>query len=201
MTDPHSSCCCWLCLRGLLPIPCRFPFDPLQVEYKNRVEDRDQEQGDEGSDGESADLGIAQRFPERATFECEGKQSKDGCADGDHHGSNTLNAGIRKSTLQRLALFVHLLNEIEQHDDMAYDDSNETGYSKKCHEAKGSAHDCQSDQCSDCSIGSGREDQQRLDGIIKLNQQRQVDADQGYQQNNGEICESLDLLCFFPTNL
>jgi len=41
--------------------------------------------------------------------------------------------------------FVHLLNEIEQHDDMAYDDADQAGYSKECHEAKGRAHDCQSD--------------------------------------------------------
>src|SRR6266566_894674 len=139
-----SSRCC-LRLRGLLWVPCRFPFDPLQIEYKNRVEDRDQEQGDEGSDRESANLGIAQRFPERATFECKRKQSEDSCAHGDHHGPNALNTGIGKSTLQRLALFVHLLNEIEQHNDMAYDDSNQAGYSKKCHEAKRRAHDCQGD--------------------------------------------------------
>src|SRR5713101_1398726 len=139
----HASRCCWLCLMLLLSVPCRFPFDPLEIEYKNRVEDRDQEQGDEGCDGESADLRIAQRFPERATFECERKQSEDGCAYGDHHGPNTLNAGIGKSTLQRFALFVHVLNEIEQHDDVADDDANKAGYSKKSHEAKGRAHDCQ----------------------------------------------------------
>src|SRR5689334_16679787 len=54
-------------------------------------------------------------------------------------------SSIGKSTLERFTLFVHLLNEVEQHDDMAYDDSNQAGYSKKCHEAKGCAHDCQSD--------------------------------------------------------
>src|SRR5882672_9015932 len=106
---------------GLVPLAtsrlpffgCYVPRNPLQIQDKNRVKDRDQEQGDEGSDGESADLGIAERFPERATFECERKQSKYRCAHGDHHGSKTLNPGIRKSTLQRLPLFVHLLDEVE----------------------------------------------------------------------------------------
>src|SRR4051794_21948173 len=38
MTDPPSRCC-WLCLSRLLLIPCCFPFDPFQIEYKNRVEE------------------------------------------------------------------------------------------------------------------------------------------------------------------
>src|SRR5713101_6046372 len=109
----YSSRCCCLYLSGLLRAPGRLPFDPLEIEDKDRVEDRDQEQGDEGCDGESADLGIAERFPERAPFERERKQSKNRCAHGDHHGSNPLNPGIRKSTLQRLPLFVHLLDEVE----------------------------------------------------------------------------------------
>src|SRR6266478_8438635 len=98
--------------RSRLPFfGCYVPSNPLQVQDKNRVKDRDQEQGDESSDGEPADLGIAERFPERATFERERKQSKYRCAHGDHHRSKTLNPGIRKSTLQRLSLFVHLRSE------------------------------------------------------------------------------------------
>src|SRR5258708_9784905 len=114
----------------------RFPFDPLQIEYKDRVKDRDQEQGDERSDSQSSDLGIAQGLPERATFKCERKQGKDRRGHGDHHGSNTLNTGVREGALQRFPLFVHLLNEVEEHDDMAYDHSNEAGYSKKFHKAR-----------------------------------------------------------------
>src|SRR5258708_2066913 len=106
----HSSRCCWFLL---LSVPCRLPFDPLQIEYKNRVENRYQEQGNEGCDGESADLGIAQGFPERAAFECERKQSKNRCAHGDHHGTNAFNSGIGKSTLQRLAHFLHLHDEVQ----------------------------------------------------------------------------------------
>ena len=50
----------------------------------------------------------AEGFPERATFECERKQSRDGCTHGDHHEANAFNPRIRKSTLQRLSLFAHL---------------------------------------------------------------------------------------------
>src|SRR5260370_36590707 len=96
---------------------CGFPTDPLQIEYKNRVEDRDQQQGDEGRDGESAHLGVAEGFPERAAFESERKQSKDRGGHSDHHRSNTLNPGIRKSALQGPSLFVNSLDEVADHHD------------------------------------------------------------------------------------
>src|SRR5882757_4547387 len=115
---------CCLCVIGLLFFPGRLPSDPLEVEHKNGVKDRDKEQGDESSDGKPADLGIAERFPERAAFERERKQSEDRRAHGDHHRANTLNPSIRKSALERLPLFVHLLDEIEQHNHMADDDAD-----------------------------------------------------------------------------
>src|SRR6267378_4651343 len=97
----------------LLLFGCYIPPNPLQVQNKNRVEDRNQEQRDEGSDSESTDLRITERFPEWATLECEREQSKDRRADGDHHRPDTLNPSIRKSTLQWFPLFVHLLDEVE----------------------------------------------------------------------------------------
>src|ERR1700730_12404854 len=94
--------CCWFFRTGLFSVLCRFPLDPLEVENKDCVEDGDQKQGNEGSDSESADLGIAERLPERAAFECQWKQSKDRCAHSDHHGANTLNSRVEKGALQRL---------------------------------------------------------------------------------------------------
>src|SRR6266851_6183080 len=161
----------------LLLFGCYIPPNPLQVQNKNRIKDRDQEQGDEGSDGESTNLGIAERFPERTTFKCERKQRKDGCTHGDHHGTNALNPGIRESSLQGLALFVHLLDEVEQYDHMADDNPDETGNPKKCHESEGRTHDRQSDQRSDRSVRRGRKHKQRLDGILELHKQSKVDAD------------------------
>src|SRR3989441_2993243 len=38
---------CWLCLSRLLPVPCRFPFDPLEIQYKDGIEDWNQQQSDE----------------------------------------------------------------------------------------------------------------------------------------------------------
>src|SRR5206468_10710253 len=48
---------------------CYVPRNPLQVQDKDRVEDWHQEQGDKGGDGEAANLGIAERLPERATLD------------------------------------------------------------------------------------------------------------------------------------
>jgi hypothetical protein len=59
-------------------------------------------------------------------FEGEREQSKDRCAHGDHYGSNTLDPSIGKSTLQRFPFFVHFLDEIEEHDYVADDDTNQT---------------------------------------------------------------------------
>ena len=117
--------------NGIKPDISQLPFfgghvprNPLQIQDENRVKNRNQEQGDKCSDGESTDLGIAERFPERAAFERERKQSKNRCAHGDHHRSNTLDPGVRKSTLQWLALFVHLLDEVEEHNQVADDDAD-----------------------------------------------------------------------------
>src|SRR5260370_3735258 len=99
-------------LHGIFRNVCGFPSDPLQIEYKNRVEDRDQQQGDEGRDGESAHLGVAEGFPERAAFESERKQSKDRGGHSDHHRSNTLNPGNRKNALHKLSLFIDPLLQL-----------------------------------------------------------------------------------------
>ena len=37
---------------------CYFPFDQLQVEYKDGIKDRHQKQRDEGSHSEASDLGA-----------------------------------------------------------------------------------------------------------------------------------------------
>src|SRR6266446_3884465 len=177
------------------------PRNPLQVQNKNRVKDRDQEQRDEGSDGESANLGIAERLPERPPFERERKQSKDGRPDGDHYRTNALNAGIGKSTFEWFALFVHLLDEIEEHDHVADDDPNEAGNPKECHEPEWRAHDRQCDQRTDRSVRCGRKHKQRLDGILELHKQSQVDADERDEENDGEIQESVVLLRFLASDL
>ena len=45
-----------------------------------------------------------------------------------------------------LAFLVHFFDEVEEHDDVADDDADETGDSEECHEAERRAHDVESDQ-------------------------------------------------------
>jgi hypothetical protein len=45
------------------------------------------------------------------------------CADSDHDGPQPLNSCIEQQIDQRLSLFIHLLNEIEEHDHMADNDA------------------------------------------------------------------------------
>src|SRR5258707_8958550 len=72
---------------------------------------------------------------------------------------------------------------------------------KECHEAEGRTHDRQSDQRSHRSVRCGRKDKQGLYGILELHEQSQVDADERDQENDGQIDESIDLLCFLAGDL
>ena len=56
---------------------------PRAIPCSSNSSERTTEQCDEGGDSQSADLGIAERFPERATFECKRKQCQDRRAHGD----------------------------------------------------------------------------------------------------------------------
>src|SRR5438552_19204 len=96
-----------------------FPSNDLQVEHEYAVKDRHQEQSDKGSDAKSTDLRVTKRLPERTTFESKREKSQDRCSHCDHHGPDSLDAGIGQRLNQWLALCVHFLDEVEQHDDVA----------------------------------------------------------------------------------
>src|SRR6267143_557201 len=84
---------------------------------------------------------------------------------------------------------------------MADDDPDQAGNPKECHEPEGRAHDRQRDQRSDRSVRCGRKHKQGLDGILELDEQGQVDADERDKENVGEIHESIDLLRVFTSDL
>src|SRR5579862_834896 len=71
-----------------------FPSNDLQVEHKNAVKNRHQEQSDKGSDAKSTDLRVTKRLPQWTAFESKRKKSQDSCAYGDHYRSNSLDARI-----------------------------------------------------------------------------------------------------------
>src|SRR6202008_71429 len=101
---------------------------------------------------------------------------------------------------QRLALCVHLLDEVEQYDDVADNHAYQAGDAEKSHEPERRMHDRQGDQRADHAIRSSSEYQKRFDGVIELNEQGQVNSNQRNQQNDFEICEAVQLLGPFTTN-
>src|SRR5258708_40227437 len=152
-------------LRIIINLLC-IPSDPIKGKKKDGVENRNQQKSDKCCYRGPADLRETERLPQRPALQGKRKKCQDGGSHGDHHWSNTLDTCVWQSPFKWLPLFVHLLDEVEQHDNMAYDHSDEAGHPEECHETKGRAHDRQGDQCSDRSIRCGGEDQQRLDGII-----------------------------------
>ena len=96
--------------------------------------------------------------------------------------------------------FVHLLDEIEEHDDVADDHADQAGDSEEGHEAEGRAHDGEREQRADHAIGGRGEDQQRLDGVVELQQQRGVDSEHGDEQHLGEVRETVLLLGLFAAD-
>src|ERR1035437_2305376 len=105
----------------------RFPLHDFQVEDGDAVEDRDQKKRDEGSNCQSADLGVAERLPERSAVAGEEEESENRCADGNEDGAQTLDSSVANGLLERLARFVHFLDEIEEHDNVADDNADEAG--------------------------------------------------------------------------
>ena len=94
-----------------------------------------------------------------------GKSARIVAANGDHDRPNALDAGVGQSAFQRFALLMHFLNEIEQHDHMADDDSDKAGYAKKRHESKRRMHDVQGDQSSHDAIRRCGKDQEWFDSV------------------------------------
>ncbi len=60
------------------------PGEDLQVKDEDRVHHGHHEQSDKGRHGQSADLGVAERLPERAAVHGEREQRDHGRQDGDH---------------------------------------------------------------------------------------------------------------------
>ena len=70
---------------------------------------------------------------------------------------------------------VLLLDEVEEHDDVADDDADQADDAEEGHEAERRAHDVEAEQRPDHAERDRREDDQRLDGVAELEDQRQED--------------------------
>src|SRR5215469_9393111 len=87
-------------------------------------------------------------------------------------------------------LFVHFLNEIEKHDDVADDDSNQACNSQKRHEAEWRAHHGKADQCPGHAVWSRGKHEEWFNGISELQEQRAVDSEKRDRQYLRQICKT-----------
>src|SRR5207302_9647143 len=108
---------------------------------------------------------------------------------------------ISNRILQRLALYVFLLYEIEQHDDVTYDQPDQADDSQKGHKPEWCSHDPECGQSAHNSVRHCREDYKRLDSIFELIHQTEKYRANGNQQDDDQIFESLDLLLLRSADL
>src|ERR1700675_4658855 len=169
----------------------RLPANDLQVKHEDAVKNQHQEQNYKSREPKSTNLRVKKRLPQRTAFESKREKSQDRCPHCDHYRANSLDARIGQRLDQWLALCVHFLDEVEQHDDVADNHAYQAGDAEKSHEPEGRMHDCEGDQRADHAIRSSSEYQKRFDGVIELNEQGQVNPNQRNQQNDFEICEAV----------
>src|SRR6202163_2137880 len=104
------------------------PSYPFQVEHENGGENGIEMKGNKCCHGRASNLGVAECLPQRPAFESKREECEDGRSNGDHDGPDTLDARIGQGTVEWLALFVHLLDEVGEHDDVAVEHPHGAGH-------------------------------------------------------------------------
>ena len=94
-----------------------------------------------------------------------------------------------------------LFDEVEQHDDVADDDTYQTDHAQEGHESERCPHRRERDQCADDAIRSCREHQERLHGVIELDEEREVDQEHRDSQNNHQVQKATLLFRLLAANL
>src|SRR6266849_2709877 len=94
-----------------------------------------------------------------------------------------------------------LFNEVEEHDDVTHDQSDQADDSQKSHKPEGRAHDPERRKSSDNPVRHCREDDKRLDSVFELIHETEKYRGNGNQQDDDQILEALDLLLFRSANL
>src|SRR5215471_12942884 len=126
----HSSYCAFEVLRSSALSwshgpPCCLPFHEPQIQHGDAVKDRHEQKGDESGNSQSADLRVTKRLPQRTAVARQRKQRQDGGAHGNQNRPKSFNSGVPNRLLECFAFLMHFLNEIEKHDHVADDDSNQ----------------------------------------------------------------------------
>src|SRR6266849_3893179 len=96
------------------------PFHKLQIEHNNQIDHRNEQEGNECCRREPSDLCITHRFPKRTTVKGQREQSDNGRADCDKDGTESHDTGVQHCLLERFALSVPFLDEIEKHESLHF---------------------------------------------------------------------------------
>ena len=107
----------------------------------------------------------------------------------------------RSASSRSRAVLVRLLDEVEQHDDVADDDADEADDPEEGHEAEGLVHDRQHRQRAAHAVGHGREHDERLDRVVELEDQREVDQAMEMEHDERHLREALVLLLVLAADL
>src|SRR5690242_833978 len=98
----------------------------------------------------------------------QGKQRYHSGRNGDHDRPQPQNARIDQSRFQVLTLFSSLFDELEEHDDVADDHTDETDDSKERHKPEWLSHYGERNHGPDDSIRNRRKYDQRLHRMFEL---------------------------------
>src|SRR5262245_39384017 len=94
-----------------------------------------------------------------------------------------------------------LFNEVEEHDDVTDNHTYETHDPTKCHEPERRSHDPQCRQRAHHAKRHSRNNDERFDGVLELEYERQEDRRHRDQQRDGQVDKALHLFFFFAPNL
>jgi hypothetical protein len=114
-------------------------------------------------------------------------ESESGRAYCNEDGTQTQQARIEEGVQQRPPFFVLFLDAIEEDDDVAHDDSDETCNTQEGHEAKRLLHQGERDECTDATEGDGGKDDKRLHDILELRHEREIDRQNGDTEGDREV--------------
>src|SRR5262249_46497870 len=112
------------------------PLNPVKILDHDGVENRHEYQRHEGGYAQAANLCVAQWLPKRTAMDCQGEQAQHRSADGDEHGAQPHDAGVDERLVEWLAEGMPLLDEVEEHDYMADDDTHQADDTEECHETE-----------------------------------------------------------------
>src|SRR5262249_41643448 len=117
------------------------PTNDFQIDDEDRIKHWNDKQRDGGCYRQPANLRIAERFPERTSMQGQWEQGQDCGSDRNEDRPYAQNARIDQRVTKGFAMFVPILDKVEQHNHVTHNDSDETRNTENDHESHRHIHD------------------------------------------------------------